>query len=390
MSGEPGEIDADFDEIRDIPFAVDEFIVEHPDGEIRVEVDFNGKRRTVEPRETFPFEDQLIENLTENKTDNDRKGANIPVKGPWIHGWLEEKGADYIANIFRNYQYFLKYVQGRTENIQNVGTVNRSPGTYDSMYNYLMVLEKLGLVERFKREEIPEGEFDHPIPDNFEDRTFLRVTAGLEEEREKWRNPYKAKYPDLYGEEETQEQEIERPEPEEPDELGEEQTDDTQTDEASEEQEIEDVNTVDDFENPSGFSNLIDEPFEKALQEVLDDPPAPRASEGINVEDFSVGRIGIYGVWATGGAEPGQSGVQMLFELINESAPRSPQFIPLGLATTIEKLHNTTNPIPEVFTSYEIDGIYKQGFDDEIAKRVQDTKGKNVYYELRSEEFIEI
>jgi len=386
MSGEPQDIDVDFDNIKDIPFAVDKFIVEQPDGDVRVEVDYNGKRRTVEPRETFRFEDDLIDVLTENKNNKDRKGANIPIKGPWIHGWLENYGPDYIANIFRNYQYFLKYVQGRTEQINNAGTVHRSPGTYDSMYNYLLILEKLELVERFKREEIPEDEFDHPVPDNFEDRTFLRVTTSLEDAPEKWRNPYKAKYPDLYG---SEKEEVKEPEPQQAiEEVGEEESDDTQPE--PDDLDLSDIDSIDDFDNPSGFTNLIEEPFEEAMKEVLDDPPAPRASEGIEVDDFSIGRVAVYGVWATGGAEPGQSGVQMLFELKNESAPRAPPFIQLGLATMIENLHNSNNPIPQIFGSYEIDGSYTDGFLEEIEERVKDTKGKNVYYELRSEELVEV
>lgn len=387
MSGEPGDIEVDFDEIEDIPLAVDDFIVEYPDGEVRVEVDFNGRRRTVEPREAYPFEDDLVDELTENKTDNNRRGANIPVKGPWIHGWLENHGPDYIANTFRNYQYFLKYVQGRTERINNVGTVNRSPGTYDSMYNYILLLEKLEVLERFKREEIPEGEFDHPVPDEFEDRTYLRVTTPLDEAPDKWTNPYKAKYPDLYDDDTDNEDEEVEEEPLEP--MPEEVEDET-TQHDGDESELEGIDSIGDFQAPSGFVNLIEEPFDDAMVQVLDNPPAPRASEGIEPDDFSVGRVAVYGVWATGGAIPGDTGVQILFELKNDSAPRAPPFIPLGLATLIENTNNANNPLPEVFTSYEIDAVYTGGFLDEIEQRVSNTQGENVYYELRSQELIEL
>lgn len=376
-----------------VPFALERFLTQHPSGELRVKVDVGGKQNTVKPRDVFPFEDQIIANLVEEKIDKFRRGANIPIKGPWIHGWLEENGEDYIASIFRNYQLFLKYVEGKTAQMNNKGTVERAPGTYDSMYTYLLILEKLDLVERFKREEIPEREFDHHVPDDFQDRTFLRVVTPLSEAPEQWRNPFKAQYPETFGDEEElpEEETEELPEEEEDDEDEQEEVDEeAQQETESEALEGDEVNTVDDLENPFALTGLITETFEETLQATLDDPPAPRASEGIEVDDFETGRIAIYGVWAQGNADPGDDEANILFEIKNKSAPRTPSFIPLGVARRTQMALNNDNPVPELFPSYDIEASFSNKFNDDIEQRVRNTQETEEYYDLTKEEFIDI
>lgn len=381
-----------------VPFALERFLVEQPDGEFRVEVDVGGKQNTVEPRDIFRFEDQLIDDLVEDKTEKYRRGANIPVKGPWIHGWLKANNEDYIANIFRNYQLFLKYVEGKTSQMNNRGTVNRAPGTYDSMYTYLMVLEKLGLVERFKREEIPEGQFDHPVPDDFQDRTFLRVTTPIEDEPEKWRNPFKARYGEGGQLEEERGEVDDEPDDGEDDEEQEEieeEVEETEEELDEEEKETppEDVTRIDDVKNPGAFSVLIEDPFNDALAATLDDPPVAGAADRLDVDQFDTGRIAVYGDWAEGDATAQEDELKILFEVMDVSAPNTPTFIPLQTAARIEQVLNQENPVDELFPSYDISAAYTRGFatgEGSIKQRVEATQENDEYYELTTGEFIEV
>lgn len=375
----------------EIPFALDDFVTQHPNGELRVEVDVGGKQKTVAPREILRFEEDLVDHLIEDKTDNNRKGANIPVKGPWIHGWIENNGPDYIANIFRNYQLFLKFVQGRTEQIENRGTVNRKPGTYDSTYTYILVLEKLGLVERFTRQEIPENEFDHPVPDSFQDRTFLRIVTPFEEEPEKWRNPYKHEYPKHFGDEEVKEEiddnddDIDRAIEDIEDDLEEEPDE-----EDNEEQEVdESINTIDDVSNPSAFVESIESNLEELLEETLDDAPVPSAAEGYSPEDFEIGRISAFGVWVED-ATQGQDELSLLIELINNSGKRNAPFINNGLAARYENRFNQNNTISDTFPSYEIRVAFTDGYLKDLKNVVSQTQEEEIYYDVRNESFEEL
>lgn len=395
-------IDVDFDDIEDIPREVDPFITTQ-DGEIRVKVDVGGRQNTVKAREALEFEYELVDELVETKTDKFRRGGNIPIKGPWISGWLQNHGSDYIAGIFKNYQFFLKFVEGRTQRMENRSTVERAPGTYDSMYTYILLLENLDLVERFKREEIPENEFDHPIPEEFQDRTFVRVTTPFSEAEENWSNPYRALYPDNYEDEEDVD-EIEGPEPEpdvdedeerniDPDGEEDEQDDDIEGDDISDLEEdvnFDNVETIADFENPKALLEVIDERFKDLLQEAINDPPISGAGDGFNGDQFERGRVAVYGVWAEGNAIPGETQLNMVIELINQTAPRNAGFIATGTQTKLQRSLNLNNDIPDLFPSYNLKVTFPAGFDDSIEKRVEGSQDEQVYYEVTQGEFIEV
>lgn len=398
-------IDVDFDDIEDIPREVDPFITTQ-DGEIRVKVDVGGRQNTVKAREALDFEYELVDELVETKTDKFRRGGNIPIKGPWISGWLQNHGPDYIAGIFKNYQFFLKFVEGRTQRMENRSTVERAPGTYDSMYTYILLLEDLDLVERFKREEIPENEFDHPIPEEFQDRTFVRVTTPFSEAEEDWSNPYRALYPDNYEDEEDVD-EMEGPEPEadidedeernidEDEEEGGEEDDiedveEDDTDDEEEDVDFEDVETIADFQNPKALLEIIDERFKDSLQEAIDDPPIPGAGDDFNSDQFERGRVGVYGVWAEGDATPGETQLNMVIEMINQTAPRNAGFIAAGTQTELERSLNLNNEIPDLFPSYDVTVTFSGGFEDNVENRVERSQDEQIYYEVTQGEFIEI
>lgn len=188
------------------------------DEQTKVKVEIDGRVRTVDTRPIYSFEQDILEDVIDTSITGFLTGASIPVKGRWIHGWLQVQGAsgrgqerdsefedpdgDYINNIWHNYQFFLRYLQAETEDIQNMGTFNKSPGTYDSMYRYILLLEDLDLVLRYKEISVDQDEYDSFVPENIRKRTFVRNLESYEEFNNLWDNPIEA----LYGDEEIEEQ----------------------------------------------------------------------------------------------------------------------------------------------------------------------------------------
>lgn len=410
-------------EIRDIPFALDDFLVE-VDDELRLEVDIDGKRHTVELRDVKEFERDLIDMLIEKPTDKSRRGANIPIKGPWISGWLQEKGEDYINNIWHNYQFFLKFLQGFTSNIGGVSTFNRSPGTYNSLYRYIIFLEQADLLERHKRVSVPLSEYDMFVPEEMRTRTFVRVKEPYDldespdEVNEAWENPIK----EVYGDDRErvvkipeEEREIEEVEPEEvePEEeempsideiLGEEIEEEEaeeeiepepepepEPEETVEERSLEELGFETDQEDISEFTqqqalvNFIDAMFSRALEQTFEDPTAPSILEEIDVDisDFSPGDIGVYGPWEEGSARPGQTTLDFVMEIDSELDTNFP-FIGSDVTSNMRGLLNENNPADIAFPEYN--PIVSFDFIETLNQLAEG----DTYYDLREQEFKEI
>lgn len=394
-----------------------DFIVDTAEGR-RLEVDVDGRRHTVPLREPHPFEIDLVDDLIEPQTDTSVSGNAQPVKGQWIHGWLTVNEDDFINNIFKNYQFFLKYLEARTSVIQNISTYQRSPGTYDSMYRYLLLLEELGLVERYRQEEVPEEEYDFPVPDEFRTRTYLRKTADYEDRRDSWDNPYEALYPggskqDTDDEEESDTDEDDEMtsievEPGEPDEEppsglegfiepGEGGPTDIEPEEREEDEPSGlDEMTETDVELPDDDASMADFPqrqsllvfirehIDEAIAVAMDNAPVPM--NNLTSQDFGLGRVGVFAAWAEGEATPGETELSMVIGVDDSQASNSPGFIPAGVQTEMQNILNEQNPYPEVFPSYTVVGVYDSAFKRKIDEVVRQTQSENVYYNLTSDE----
>lgn len=378
------------EDILDIPFALDEFLIEDKDGDLRVEVDVDGKRHTVDAREPLQFEERLAADLITPSPESDRFGANVPIKGRWINGWLNTQGEDYINNIWHNWQFFLKFLEGRSKIVQNSGTIQRSPGTYDSMYRYLMILEDLDAIERHKRTPIPPGEFDFPIPEEFRVRTFVRIKNGIDEKPDAWRNPYTA----MYGEPEDDEEveipeepdEIEEPKP--PDEEEEVEDDEDEETDGDDEEAPEQIINISQFEDKDGLIRFIVENFRPAIEKTFDEAPVP--TRGIESDDFKFSRVGIFGPWADSRGEVGETTLNMIIAIDASEASNTPPFIPAGTSNNLEMLLNRNNEFEDTFPSYEVDGVYDGGFKNTIEDAVEATQQEDMYYDLGDMEFVEV
>jgi len=379
----------------DVMVTLSEFVV-NSGGERRIEVDVDGKLHSLEPRPIYEFERDLVDNIIESSIDSSVRGAAVPIKGRWIHGWLNTKGEDYINNTWHGYQYFLKYLEAITGDIQNISQYDRSPGTYDSMYRYLLVLEDIGLVERYRREDVSADEYDFNVPEEFRTRTYLRLTGSYEDNEELWNNPIGSVYdqdeePDV--DEEPQDTQTE-PEPEEssmPDTgLGQFTggTDETQEIEASESYDLPQENaTITDFEDIDQIPILIQNDFDEALEDAYEQSPVQIIGAG--PDDIELGRTSIVGPWAAGNAVPGETPLDLFIELTNTSQDMNPGFLTGSIAITLPEILNSDNPFESVFSSYDVQSSYSSSYKSQL-KRVVTRGEEDVYYSYDSQSIEEV
>lgn len=418
---------------RDVLTALQEYVVE-VDGEPRVQVDIGGKRRTVEVREVFEFERDILDRLIAPQVDNSVTGAAVPIKGEWVHGWLALKGQDFINHIWKNYQVFLKYVEARTSVIGNIGTFQRAPGTYDSMYRYLIILEELDLLERFRTEEVPPEEYDFPVPEEFRQRTYIRLTdegIAFQDNKDVWNNPYEALYP---GGEKPEEQEDEgeeipveptenipeeltgfqpeaQPEPEVPE--PEPQPDaEPESEEESESGSAEGLGAFTgepeeelpeelpgEFELPEQNASFVDFPekesiitlVEQSFPEALNRGFEIMSTDELNIEpeDFSLGRIAVFGEWAVGNAVPGQTPLKLMVSIDSSNAENRPRFVTASI-DDLEDVMAENNPYPDIFPSYTTVGVFNSVFLTRLKANVRTEGGQSVYYSLQDMELKEL
>lgn len=402
-----------------------EYIV-NVDGQRRLEVDVDGRRHTVELRDPLPFELDLVNDIIEPSIDNSISGNAVPIKGKWIEGWLTANEDDYINNIFKQYQYFIKYLEARTSTIKNIQTYQRSPGTYDSMYRYIILLEELGLVERHRREEVPEDEYDFPVPEEFRTRTYVKKTADYEDRKDAWDNPYTAEYGEpeetTPSEQEVDEVDVEPESEDEEDdavEIDVKPRDDDEQPEGLDEfvnpQETESVDVDLPDESSEGLDSIeepqpdklpdtgasitqfpqkdqlylfIKENFDDAVADAIDNAPIP--IEDVEQSDFSLGRVAVFGVWAEGNATVGESKLSLVVSIDDTKASTSPGFVPAGVQTSLEDILNQQNPFTEVFPSYDILGVYNSAFASNVDEVVRKTQSKEQYYDLGQEKVVEL
>lgn len=400
--------------------ALEDFVVDI-DGRQKLSVRIAGRRHTVELREPLPFEDDIIGDVTAPGRNTGVRGAAIPMKGRWISGWiLSQDNADYINNIFRNWLFFIRYLEGRTARIENIDTFQRAPGTYDSMYRYILVLEDLGLIERFRSEEVPATEYDFPVPEEFRNRTFVRVNVPYREAMDDWDNPIEARYPGGELPEEEVEVEVEpaeviepEPEPEEPTtpaEIEIEPTEEeepeeeefegleafTEPEEEPEEEEVEETElevpeeevSIDDFPLLDELEDVLEDTFILGVQQAFEESPLP--TEDISPEDFGIARIGVFSSWAQGDAIAGMTPLEMVISIDATQAARQPGFVTGGTQNTMEDILDEDNPFMEWFPSYNITVVYNAVFRNTIDDAVRNTQTELRFYDLQNREFVSV
>lgn len=395
------------DDFLRIPEALSPYIVES-DQELRVEVDVDGKRHTVDLREPRIFEDQLIDDIIETQTDANRSGSNIPIKGKWIALWLQNEDEDYINNIWHNYQFFIKYLEGVTSNIGGIGTYRRSPGTYDSMYRYIIMLEQAGLVERHRREVVPQEEYDMFVPEEFRVRTFVKVITPVNFRESSnlvikaWENPAEVVYGDEIDEEDIEEVD-EVIEPDEIDQVEEDEPEEEEVSEMIEETEtslgdpfdtveelgISELNAnISNFSRLDGLEDFILSYFDDALESGIEDAPVP--TEGVGPEDYEVDLIAIYGEWAESNANAGITPLKIVISIEQVGDIPGLQFIPATVSNTLGSILNNQNPIVEVFPQYSVLGTFEDDFDGYMQQVAESAQEGDEYYDLTAKEFKEI
>jgi len=378
-------------------------------GKQRLEVDVDGRRHTVELRPVYAFERDIVDRLIESSADTSVTGGAVPIKGEWIYGWLDTQFDDYINSIWKNYQFFVKYIEATTSMISNISTFNRSPGTYDSMYRYLLILEDLGLVERYRREEVPQSEYDFPVPPEFRLRTFVRLESDFESRKSAWNNPYNARYPDGEKSSESEEVAVQPAEPLEPrqgleelapddDDGGEQSPQETDTgldeftgdtSEAQTEPVLPDDNaSIVDFAQLDDIPALIDSSFQEALERTFDDAPIPTIQT--EPEDFSFGRASVVGSWATGEATPGTTPLELVVSIDDSDADLSPGFVPPGMQQYLPDVMQRDNPYTDVFSSYSVTCSYDSAYKRYVEDVVRERQTELIYYSFRESELVEL
>lgn len=402
---------------------LDEFVV-NSGGERKIKVDINGKQRTVDPRPIYTFERELADDIIESSLSSDVRGAAVPIKGRWIHGWLNHKGEDYINNTWHGYQYFLKYVQAVTSSFENISTYQRSPGTYDSMYRYILVLEDLELVERYRRESVDADEYDFNVPEEFRTRTFLRITASYEGNERLWDNPIGIVYGDADVEslDETDDTEDEQqaetttepgdldefvPEEEQPANLPEttgslegfrpdsDQEIDTgpepEPDEFSDDENKTlppEKASIVDFDGLDDIPKFVEKWFPEAVQEAFNRSPVP--IDEPTPEDIELGRIAITGPWAATNATPGSTHLNIFIEVINDSNSMNPGFLTGSINSILAEKLESNNVFSDTFPGYNIFSSYSSSYRSQLKKHVTRNESSNKLYSFDKEEIEEV
>ena len=389
----------------DVLIRLDDFVV-NVNGTPEVEVDVDGRQSTVEPRPVYDFERDILDDVIGSTISGGNSGAAIPVKGRWIHGWLRENTDEYINGLWRNYQFFLKYLQAETTKIENMSAFNKAPGTYESMYRYILVLEDIGLVDRYRREEVPESEYDFNVPEEFRRRTFVRLKASYDDNKQLWNNPIGSEYGDVEAEDvdqfmtfsdESDEEEV--TDEEDGDEL-EEVIDEIESDDESTSVDVEDIHgdisaeenikitDLDDIKLLPPYLNGIEE---EIIKESLEDDPLNRDFDASSVE-FK--RIAVIGKWANDGGTKGEDEL-FLFTSIKEKEDglgdiNKPKFLPPSISNNIAKKLNEEQPFDGLFAGYEVETVYNSEFKSELKRLIRTEQLGTKYYSFKSDEIIDI
>jgi len=283
-------------------------------------------------------------------------------------------------------------LEARTDVIQNISTYKRSPGTYDSMHRYILVLEDADLVDRYKNVKVPKDEYDMPVPQRFRRRTFVRITddGSYSDNKDAWDNPYGAVYDDSGSPVEPEEEEplsefedIEIDDGTPDDDEGEDDTGDSGGRDLggfTEDVELSAPASFTDFPNKSDLLDHIRSKFNTALEQTLDQSPGPQ--DVVEFNDFGFGTAAIVGQWAEGNATPGSTDLTLIISIDNTDAELSPTFITTGMPRVLERELSQDNPYPDTFPGYRVFTPYNSEFLSTVRTFVDQEQSEDIYYDL--------
>lgn len=359
--------------------------------------------RTIDLRDPLEFEDDLLSDIAGPTDQRGGRGASIPVKGRWVHGWLESMGDDYINNIYKNWLHFTTYVRARTK--QFIGTTEFSlrQGNYENMFRYILVLEELGLVSRGRSETVDQSEYDHFVPERMRQRRYVSIDTPFNEEPEAWTRPHNALYGDGEdSDDESEDVEIDIDEPEEeqpqpetepggsldsfrptgdvpeqddvPDTT---QADDevTEDEDQSEGSEIPDVASIDDYPRLQEIRSTVTREFQQASESAFQ--TATIDYEEILPTDYSLGRFLIIGVWVSGEATPRRDVLEVMMTVDDELAEMSPGFLPGAIGSQYRSI--ILDDFDDWFSDVNVTSVYEEGFEDTLSLAMAGEEEKNYY-----------
>lgn len=328
----------------------------------------------IDVRDPLPFEDDLLSTLVTSQGNS--FGASVPIKGKWIHGWLDSKGDDYINSIYKNWLHFTEYVAVRTEQFMNTTQYNVREGSYKSMHRYIVMLEDLNLVERTELVDVPESEYEQFVPDGIRKRRFVEITTPISEAPEEWARPNAS----LYGEDVDSEEED-----------AEQSTDvdsdtDTQTsaDEnvvASDSAAILEYPRLEEMKDKvrSNFFPFIEQIFKNTDADLIEDA-AP--------SDYALDQFIIYGVWVTDEATRREDELKALVSVDKSLADEPVGFLPASLGQLYQTFIVTE--FSDWFTEANVTGTYADTKFTRLDNLMvdQDVENIDVRYDLLQDEIV--
>lgn len=351
-------------DIADDP-AFEDVIELGEDGEFKMLVN-EEKVSEVDLRDPLEFEDELLDGLVTDDLGGSF-GAGVPLKGFWIHGWLEEKGEDYINNMYRNWLFFAQYISQRTDQFINTSEYNIRKGSYKSMHRYIVILEDLGLVERTRIVDINQSEYDQFVPGPIRRRRFVEITTPIEDAPEEWAGPTSA----LYGEPDKDEQ------------KDDEQSTDTDSDtdtQTSDEPNViaSDSAAITEYQRLDELRNEIEDKFFDFVEQIFKKTDADLV-EGAVPSDFALEKFIVYGEWVTEEATF-EDELNALVSIDQSLAERKVGFLPDSLAT----LYATYIEREFAFKQVNITGGYADRQFTRLDKTMedQDIENRSVRYDL--------
>ena len=387
-------------EIQNDP-ALEDFISTE-DGEPVMVVDQSGYR-SIELRDPEPFEDDLLTEVTGPVDERGGIGASIPVKGKWIHGWLETRGEDYINNIYKNWLHFTAYVKARTRQFINTSEFNIRQGNYENMYRYILVLEDLNLVTRGRTEDVPLEEYDHFVPERMRTRRYVSIETPFEEAPGEWSSPHTALYGseteedtddevgiDITTEEESESQDgssLDSFSPDEPQEPEQEPSSgssgsiDDFTPTEDNEVEFEDT-SIDDYPRIDEMGQTVVDEFGSAVESAL--ATSDVDYENIIATDFTLGQFVVVGVWATGEAESDTDSLDIVMSVDDSIASMNPGFLPGAVGSQYRSV--ILDNFGDWFNDVSITSVYGEGFNDTLALSLAGQEPK-IYYDVLNQTF---
>jgi hypothetical protein len=281
------------------------------------------------------------------------------------------------------------------------------------MYRYILVLEDLDLIDRYRREEVPESEYDMNVPEEFRTRTFVRLQASYEDNQQLWDNPIGVKYGDVDAEEAqqfeefVQENEIDASDSDSGDTMSELDEDEIQEMlDAVESSEIEDepigedepepeidddVSEITDIGNLEALFDYIKSIEDEVIEEaILEDP----LNRDIDKSIISFERLAVLGKWANGEATIKEDRIFLFLSIKQNSQTSSglnkPTFLQTAVARITQKKLNEKNPFDDIIPSYKVKTVYNSNFRSEINRVIKTAQDLGPqYYSYRDEEYID-